>query len=111
MTNRVLKGLAVVAAGFIATAPATAAVAQTTAPATPPASAPTDSMAPPVDSMAPADSMAKPPADSMSAMPMQKDAMASPMLEKRNGKWYNGEREATKAEIDSYNKSMKPKPR
>lgn len=80
--------------GLAAALMATAAFAQTTTPA-PAAPAAPEAMTP----ATPADAAPAPAADT---------AMGSaPMLTERGGKWYNGDKPATKAEISAYKKSMK----
>ncbi len=84
-------------AGLAAALMATAAFAQTTTPAPAPAApAAPEAMTP-----------ATPPADAAPA-PAADTAMGSaPMLTERGGKWYNGDKPATKTEISAYKKSMK----
>ncbi len=105
MTMRIRGTTAMVAAVFMASA----ALAQTST--TPEAQAQPDAMAAPEAAPAPAAEAAPMAAPMASEAPMQHDAMAAPMLEKRNGKWMNGDKPATPTEIAEYKKAEKAKPK
>ena len=81
-----------IAAALMATA-ATAQMSQPADPAAPPA---------PMGATPPADATGAPPAGAASA-----PAGETAMLTKRDGKWYSGDREATKEEVAEHKKSMK----
>ena len=85
----------IIFAGLAAFAMAGPLMAQTVTPVEPPTPPPTENAAPAADAMAP-------------AAPMATEAT----LTERDGKWWNGDREATKAEIAEYKKAHKmAKPR
>lgn len=66
---------------------------------------PTDTTTPPAGSMAA-------PTDRMSTPTGNTQAGTEVMLTERDGKWWNGDREATKAEISAHKKAQKmAKPR
>lgn len=77
--------------GILVALMATAAVAQTAMPTEPAA---------PAAAMAPME--AAPPADAVAPA-----AAADAMLVQKDGKWWNGDREATKTEIAAYKKAKK----
>ena len=79
----------IILAGLAAFAMAGPLMAQTVTPVEP-SPPPTENTAPAADTMAPAAPMA-----------------TEPKLTERDGKWWNGDREATKAEIAEYKKAHK----
>lgn len=110
MKMRIRAGAAVVAAVFVTSA----AFAQTTM--TPDGQTQPDAMSQPEPmSPPPGETTTLPPAAETAPAPapeaMEQDAMSSPSMQMRDGKWYNGDRPATKAEIAAYKKAEKSKPR
>ncbi len=72
-----------------------------------------DKMSPAPDSMPPAGNAmppagnTMPPAQAEAPAAMQQDDAAVPMLQQRDGKWMNGDKPATKAEIAAYKRQQK----